>query len=228
MHPLDNPVWTSLTGTHAGFAQRRGDALRYPPDVSPWAALPLDAGAAAWRDLAALAGPGAEFAVAGDPHTPPAGWAEVMRMPGVQLDGSGMHVAPDAEAVLLGPADVPEMRALVARTEPGPFEPRTREMGTYLGVRRDGVLVAMAGERLRPPGWSEISAVCTDPAVRGQGLASRLVRAVGAAIRERGDVPFLHAAAANVDAVRLYGKLGFTLRRTVEFAVFRVPRRIPH
>lgn len=115
------------------------------------------------------------------------------------------------------------MLDLVARTQPGPFLPRTHEMGTYLGIRRGGALVAMAGERLRPPGWSEISAVCTDPAHRGLGLGSRLVRAVGAVIRERGDVPFLHATATNTAAVRVYEGLGFTLRRTVEFAAFRVP-----
>ena len=111
------------------------------------------------------------------------------------MDGSGLAVRADPEAVRLGPADVPEMLDLVARTEPGPFVPRTIALGTYLGIRRGGALVAMAGERMRPPGWGEISAVCTDPAHRGQGLAGRLVRAVGAVIRERGDVPFLHAAA---------------------------------
>ena len=111
------------------------------------------------------------------------------------MDGSGLAVRADPEAVRLGPADVPEMLDLVARTQPGPFLPRTITSGTYLGIRRGGALVAMAGERMRPPGWGEISAVCTDPAHRGQGLAGRLVRAVGAVVRERGDVPFLHAAA---------------------------------
>ena len=113
------------------------------------------------------------------------------------------------------------MLDLVARTQPGPFEPRTITLGTYLGIRRGGALVAMAGERMRPPGWGEISAVCTDPAHRGQGLAGRLVRAVGAVVRERGDVPFLHAAATNATGIRLYEQLGFTLRREILFAVLR-------
>jgi predicted GNAT family acetyltransferase len=119
------------------------------------------------------------------------------------------------------------MRALVARTRPGPFGPRTHEMGTYLGVVDDGELVAMAGERLHPPGYTEISAVCTDAAHRGRGLATRLVLAVTAGIRERGEVPFLHAAADNVTAIRLYGELGFRLRARPDFVALTVPSAIP-
>jgi predicted GNAT family acetyltransferase len=87
------------------------------------------------------------------------------------------------------PADVPEMLELTARTKPGPFLPRTIDMGTYLGIRRDGRLVAMAGERLHPAGWTEISAVCTDEAWRGQGLSSRLILALGAGYRKPGRKP---------------------------------------
>ncbi len=136
--------------------------------------------------------------------------------------GVDVAAAPDPEAVPLGARDVPEMLDLVARTEPGPFRPRTVELGTYLGIRYRGRLVAMAGERLRPPGWSEISAVCTDPDFRGRGLAGRLIRAVAAVIRERGETPFLHAVASNTDAIRLYERLGFTLRRTTAFVAARV------
>ncbi len=222
-HPLDNAAWSSLAGPHAGFAQRYGQAMRYPPDVSPFAALPVDPDEQAWRDLAALVGPGAIVVVSGPPRPAPAGWVTVGRDAGLQFDGSGLAVQPDPAAEVLGPADVPEMLDLVARTQPGPFEPRTHLMGTYLGVRSGGALVAMAGERLRPSGWTEISGVCTDPAHRGRGLAGRLVRAVGAVIRERGDVPFLHTAASNTAAVRLYEHLGFTLRRHTEFAALRIP-----
>ena len=132
---------------------------------------------------------------------------------GVQLVDDGLAAAPDPEAVRLGPADVPEMLDLVERTRPGPFLPRTVELGTYLGIRRNGALIAMAGERLHPPGWTEISAVCTDPDFRGEGLATRLILAVAHGIRERGETPFLHTAASNTNAIRLYESLGFRLRR---------------
>ena len=107
---------------------------------------------------------------------------------------------------------MPQILDLVARTEPGPLRPRTIELGSYLGIRHGGRLVALAGERLHPAGWTEISAVCTDPAYRGRGLASRLVSAVGAGIAERGDRALLHTLATN-PAVNLYMSLGFRLRR---------------
>ena len=141
----------------------------------------------------------------------------------MQLVDDGVDARPDAEAVRLGPADVPEMLALVARTRPGPFLPRTVDLGTYLGIRSGGALVAMAGERLHPPGWTEISAVCTDAAHRGRGLATRLVLAVAAGIRDRGEVPFLHAAATNTNAIRLYESIGFRLRRHTRFVALRAP-----
>jgi ribosomal protein S18 acetylase RimI-like enzyme len=220
---LDNPVWASLTGRHAHLAEFVGQAARYQTDVAPFVSFADDADERVWADLAALVGPGGTIPLAGLTMPLPPGWDQQWLMEGVQLTDESVEPAPDAEAVPLGPADVPEMLDLVDRTEPGPFRPRTVEMGRYLGIRRDGRLVAMAGERLQPPGWVEISAVCTDPAYRGQGLASRLVRAVAHGIRERGLTPFLHAAATNTNAIRLYESLGFVLRRRTTFILVRVP-----
>ncbi|MFJ3234925.1 GNAT family N-acetyltransferase [Streptomyces sp. NPDC086787] len=216
-HVLDNPALAALTGPHAHFAERRGRVLRYPVDVTPWQGLPAEPDADDWADLVALAGPGNEVPLLGYRGRVPAGWKITFRVAGVQMVDDGMSAAPDAEAILLGRSDVPEMLDLVARTQPGPFLPRTIEMGTYLGIRREGALIAMAGERLHPPGWTEISAVCTDPAFRGQGLAARLIRAVAYGIRERGETPFLHTGAANSNAIRLYESLGFRLRRETAF-----------
>ncbi|MFI1583390.1 GNAT family N-acetyltransferase [Embleya sp. NPDC020630] len=225
---LDNAVYTSLTGPHAGLAESKGRVRRYPVDVSPFAALPDDPGAADWADLAALAGPGVVVPLAnGETLRPPEGWEVVMRVAGVQLLGDVVVGIPDDSLVRLTAADVPEMLDLVARTEPGPFLPRTIELGTYLGVRHNGALIAMAGERLHPPGWTELSAVCTDPAHRGRGLATRLVLALVAGIRGRGETPFLHASAGNANAIRLYESLGFRLRHTPTFLGVRVPADEP-
>lgn len=219
---LDNASWAALTGPHARFAERRGQVARYDREVAPFWAIAPDAGEDRWADLAALAGPGGVVSLAGAIEPPP-GWEIANRTPGVQLVDAGVRAAPDEEAVRLTPADVPEMLDLVARTRPGPFRKRTVELGTYLGIRRGGRLVAMAGERLHPPGWTEISAVCTDAGFRGQGLGTRLVLAVAAGIRDRGETPFLHAAAANTGAIRLYESLGFRLRARPVFTSVRVP-----
>ncbi|MFK0108948.1 GNAT family N-acetyltransferase [Streptomyces sp. NPDC091217] len=219
-HVLDNPAWAALTGPHAHLAEQVGRAARYPADVARFHAV-ADAGdLQAWADLASLVGPGGTAALRGVTEAPD-GW-EILRIGnGVQLVDTGLRVEPAPEAVRLGPEDVPEILDLVARTEPGPYLPRTIDMGTYLGIRHHGRLIALAGERLHPPGWTEISAVCTDPGHRGRGLATRLVRAVAAGIKERGEQPFLHARADNADAIRLYESIGFTLRRRTVFALVR-------
>ncbi|MFF0085750.1 GNAT family N-acetyltransferase [Streptomyces canus] len=219
-HILDNPAWAALTGPHAHFAERIGHAVRYQQDVAPFHALSDEDDPRAWADLAALVGPGGTAAVRGVTEAA-TGWEVVRTGHGVQLVDTALRAEPDPEAVRLGPDDVPEILDLVARTEPGPFLPRTVELGTYLGIRHDGRLIALAGGRLHPPGWTEISAVCTDPAHRGRGLATRLVRAVAAGIKERGERPFLHAAAGNANAIRLYESIGFTLRRRTVFSLVR-------
>ena len=223
---LDNPIWASLTGRHAHLAQRHGRAARYLPDVSRFVAISAEGDDGVWDDLAALLDPGAPVMITGLAGSLPDGWQVRFRGQGLQLIDTAVAAEPDPEAVVLGAADVPEMLELVARTEPGPFAPRTIELGTYLGIRRDGKLVAMAGERAKPPGWTEISAVCTDAAHRGQGLGTRLVRAIAHGIRQRGETAFLHTASTNTNAIRLYTSIGFSLRRITDFAAVHLPH--PH
>jgi len=223
-HLLDNPVWAALTGPHRDLAETCGQAVRYPPDVSPFTAVPDDPDQAAWADLGRLVGPGGSALRIGAKPPWPADWTVEFSGVGVQLVATeAFETRPFDEALLLGEADEDEMLDLTARTQPGPFLRRTHTMGSYLGVRREGRLVAMAGERLHPPGWTEISAVCTDPDFRGMGLGTRLVQAVGHGIRERGDQPMMHAAASNTNAIRLYQALGFVIRCEVTFGVARAP-----
>ncbi|GAA4173627.1 GNAT family N-acetyltransferase [Gryllotalpicola koreensis] len=214
---LDNPAWYSLIGAHARHARGAGRALRYDPEVSVWGAVPDDATADDWAALAALLAPGEEIALPG--RELPKGWAGDSGL-GLQLVDSGFEPrADDGEGlVALTAADVPEMTALVERTQPGPFAPRTIELGGYLGVRVDGRLAAMAGRRMNPAGWVEISAVCTDEEFRGRGYAARLVRAVASGIRTGGERAFLHVRADNESAKRVYERLGFVLRREFPFS----------
>ncbi|WP_122978028.1 GNAT family N-acetyltransferase [Actinoplanes teichomyceticus] len=216
---LNNPVWAALSGPQAGYAEAAGDAARYLPEIAPFCAVSDTADPAAWRDLATLT----DHAVLTGPSiSPPPGWVQDSRTHGVQMVGTAMTAVDDPEAVPLTEHDVPEMLELVARAQPGPFRKRTIELGRYLGIRtRDGRLISMAGERFRMPGWTEVSAVCTDPEFRGQGLAARLTVAVAAGILARGELPFLHTVQDNDGAIRLYQRLGFEHSADVVFASFR-------
>jgi predicted GNAT family acetyltransferase len=216
---LDNPVYASLSGPHAGMAEVRGRARRYPADVAPFLALPSDLTDRDWQDAIELLPPATPVATLRAPARVPERWSVIRTFEVVQMIGRDLIGADAPDAVTLGAADVLEMDALVRPTNPGPFLSRTIELGDYYGVRRDGQLIAMAGERLHAPGWTEISAVCTSPAHRGQGTATGLIRAVAAGIERRSERAFLHTGTSNTTAIALYEGLGFRVRRRLAVTV---------
>jgi ribosomal protein S18 acetylase RimI-like enzyme len=216
---FDNPAYASLCGSHAQFAQVRGRARRYPADVAPFLALPTPPTEQDWRDAADLVAPGTYVAGRYGSGELPDGWRAVQAFDLVQMIEERVTGGDCAEAIPLGAADVPEMLELVAQTEPGPFLTRTIELGDYLGIKRDGELVAMAGERFHLDGWTEISAVCTKPDYRSQGLASQLMGALIAGIKRRSERAFLHVISTNTGAIRLYEELGFRVRQTATLTV---------
>jgi ribosomal protein S18 acetylase RimI-like enzyme len=191
----------------------RGHARRYLDDVAPFLALPSPPSAQDWQDAAELVAPGTVVAGRYSGAELPDGWRAVQTFELVQMIEERLTGVECAEAIELGADDVPEMLELVAQTEPGPFLQRTIELGDYLGIRREGVLIAMAGERFHLDGWTEISAVCTRPEHRGEGLASRLMGALIANIHRRSERTFLHVMSTNAGAIRLYETLGFRVRQ---------------
>lgn len=227
METLDNPVWHALTGPQAEFSEGSSLALRYQADVAAFAAVPDEVGPDAWSALSDLVGPGgAALLFRPSEVVLPNDWEITMSMSSLQMVATEPIGEPDDTFVRLGAADVDAMLALVERTRPGPFARRTVDLGTYLGVRADSGdgLVAMAGERIHPGGYTELSAVCTDAGARKHGLATRLVRAVAAGIEARGETPILHVLAENHSAIRVYEALGFATRAAFETIIVQ-PRR---
>lgn len=222
--PLDNAVWHALHGPRRHLGRVGHAAAVFDVTVSPFSALVDEPDGSAWDELAGLVGPGSVAVLFRSPVPLPPAWEVVHRVPCPQMVAGGVAAVDDERLEPLGADDVPEMRALADATKPGPFSRRTVEHGGYLGIRDgDGRLVAMAGERFRVPGATEISAVCTDADRRGQGLATALVLGLVHRIRARGEEAFLHAEATNTSAIRLYEDLGFQVRRQVEVTIATVP-----
>lgn len=219
---LDRPFWSSLSTLHLPLSI--GDALarRYAPGINRFASA-RDDSAQALAALAALVAPEDQVYVLQVPEIViPAGLVAVKRGICVQLVAGDAIAAPEPgphRIIALGDEDAAEMLALATLTEPGPFLSRTHRMGRFVGIRVDGRLAAMAGERCRFPGYTEVSGVCTHPDFRGHGFARQLSRHVAAAITARGEAPFLHAWNHNTAAITLYEDLGFHWRSDVHVAV---------
>jgi ribosomal protein S18 acetylase RimI-like enzyme len=226
MHPLDNVIWQALTTRQIQFSQSVAGAYRFVPDVGPLAAF-LTADDEGYQALTGLAPPRGTIAVFLDaPYQPRRGWSVVAGAPLLQMvwKNGGLREKPPSSSlpiVELGTPDSPEMIALAALTKPGPFGPRTHELGNFYGIRQEGKLVAMSGERMKVPGHTEVSAVCTHPEHTGHGYAAALMTRVMRGILDREEVPFLHVRGDNSRAIELYKRLGFAERKSGHFVVLR-------
>jgi ribosomal protein S18 acetylase RimI-like enzyme len=214
MHPLDNPAWTALTTHQSAIALVEGMARRFPPEMAVHGALALPM-PQAWESLARLArAPVGLFSAA--PLQLPSGWTvtrhvELFQM--VQEDTASSAAASSkdaAEVIELKESDLPEMSALYEATRPGrKICQRIQKLGTFLGIRHEEKLVAMAGLRMHLPGYREITTVATLPGFEGRGYATALVTALAERIRERNERPFLTVRTDNARAIAIYLRLGF-------------------
>ena len=220
-HPLDRPIWAALTTKQACLSSGGPRAMRYPADISPFAATPDDSPESLAR-LAALIPSGTAFiTVAKAAAVPPATTVEKAG-PLIQMHAANLVPAEQSDEVIaLGDDDAPEMLELATLTRSGPFLINTHRLGRFIGIRKDGRLAAMAGERLHVDGYREVSAVCTHPDFRGRGYAGLLSSIVANRIESEGETPFLHAYADNAAAIRLYEALGFRIERELVVQMLR-------
>ena len=221
-HPLDHPIWTALTTTQQALAEGDARARRYPTEVTPFADMP-DLSAENFAALGALMSP-TDIAVLFtlEAVKAPAEFKVTLADTGEQLIGTPIETpANGVDIVTLGVDDVPAMIELTTLTKPGPFYARTHELGTFLGIRVDGQLVAMAGERMKPAQYTEMTAVCVHPSHRGRGYVQMLLSAVSRQIVSRGEIPFLHVFTSNHSAIALYRRQGMEIRRRLHVTVLK-------
>jgi hypothetical protein len=221
-HPLDRPVWSALSSRQNPLALGDSRAFRFAPDYGLFAAA-ADGSEESLAALAALVPAQGAIATVGiaEPGPVPETIAETHSICQMACDGlTEPGPAPDIEIVALSDADAEQMLALATLTKPGPFFSRTHQLGDFVGVKdASGRLLAMAGERMKPTGFTEVSGVCTQPDCRGRGYAGALMRVVTTRIFARGETPFLHTYAHNTGAIGLYETLGFYRRRDLTMTV---------
>ncbi len=225
MQDLDNPILRALETTQARYALAEGGARRFIPEIGPLAGFSGPAGPAL-EALLSLTAPGQTIGLfLPAPLEGHAGWDLVKQGALLQMiRDAGSPPQVPRPVLELSAEDAPEMLELAALAKPGPFERRTHELGRFVGVREGGRLAAMVGERLRLPGFTEVSAVCTHPDHLGRGHAAALLAAATRRILERGETPFLHVLPGNARAISLYERLGFCLRARLSFAILRRPQ----
>jgi ribosomal protein S18 acetylase RimI-like enzyme len=212
---LANPMWASLTSTHAPFSAASGELRRFIPEVAPFCAVEHDG--APIDDAGCLRSGETVYFLGALPDLPPhcsvLGTYAILQMVLERPPAPAI----DDQAAALGADDHAAMLDLTALVYPEFFRNRTVELGPYIGRYEGGQLAAMAGQRLACPDYREISAVCTHPAHRGQGHAGRLIGQLSRAILAQGETPFLHVSASNKGAWKLYENLGFTASRELPF-----------
>jgi ribosomal protein S18 acetylase RimI-like enzyme len=217
---FDNIAWHSLTGPHARFADGTGNARRYGRGFSPIAGF-ADAARPDFDALAPHCAPDEHFYCGGWAGPEPAGWR-------IDFDGTMFQMVWDAplpedeapDARPLAAADVEQAVALATLTRPGPFGPRTIELGEYFGIFEGERLVAMAGERFHAFPLREVSGVCTQPDRQGNGFARRLMTKLIHREMQRGETPVLHVMSVNRTAHALYLRMGFRDYREIAVRVF--------
>lgn len=221
MNPLDNPIWSALTTRHAHLSEGDDIARRYLPTYTTLAGMEHETDAA-FASLAKITLKGQAIGICSQSDAPiPNSWACSGKFPVAQMVCEQIKDCKTFQLELLTDDDVPAMRELVLLTQPGPFSERTIRFGTFLAIKENGSIAAMAGQRMQVPGFDEVSAVCTHPDHQGKGYARALVYEISRRIIETGNTPMLHVRSENLAAIKSYEHVGFKIRRQFYFSVLK-------
>lgn len=216
-HPLDRVVLSALTSTRQShLAEREGGAVRMAAGYGVFVAWDDPS---ASDDVARLAMPeGKLVSVEAEVMPVPSGMRLEKAAVLLQMTLSSLNSCKsrDIRIERLGEDDASQMLELALLTEPGPFFKNTHRLGDFYGVKEGSRLLAMAGERMKPDGFTEVSGVCAHPDAQGRGLAAAVMRQVIDAILERGETAFLHSYDYNARAIALYEGLGFSVRTPMQ------------
>jgi ribosomal protein S18 acetylase RimI-like enzyme len=221
-HPLDSQIWHSLAGPHSQYSVGSGEVRMFRPEVAPAAGLQRIT-TANLSALAAMIPVGESIVVqSAEPFAPPREFEMLDSHPLLLMVAHRFRPFTSSIAVReLSPADMPAMKILIDAAQPGPLLPGAFLLGRFVGVMVGDALVAIAGDRLRPPGYIEVCTVCSHPEFRGHGFAKAAVSAIGEAIVAEGAKPYLAVVPENVPAVRLYQSLGFEPERPMYFNLMK-------
>ncbi|QMU30907.1 GNAT family N-acetyltransferase [Adhaeribacter radiodurans] len=217
-HLLNNPIWFALQSGNKNIASGNAQVKFMQRDIGPFAAME-EYSESNFVYLLEQSKPGDYFILfTHEKIKVPASWTTLVEKTITQmvyLHPSPPSIVADTNLVVLEEKDVPAMLDLTQRTKPGPFLSGTIELGNYIGIFEGSKLIAMAGQRLKPGVYTEISAVCTDPAYTGRGLAQKIVTALVNKILAESRIPMLHLNTDNNSAYNLYTKIGFQTRREI-------------
>jgi predicted GNAT family acetyltransferase len=221
MDQLDNPIWTALTTRHTELAEGDDIAKRYLPAFTTLAGLKEET-EAAFASLARITNKTQRIGLCSlNDFSVPSMWICSAKFLVAQMICRELKECKSYPMETLTHADVPEMKELVMQTQPGPFSDRTIDFGTFLAIKENGKIVAMAGQRMKLPGYDEVSAVCTHPDHQGKGYARALVHEISKRIVAAGNTPILHVRSENPAGIKSYEAVGFKTRREFYFGVLK-------
>ncbi len=213
---LDNPVWHSLVECHQAVAIDYTNAKFYHPDYCPFGAFEAaDNVSNGWIGYASLTD---NFFIVGEKPTLPTSLTIKREVVCLQMVlEKQLELEIKENITLLNNKHEDALFELVNLVQPGYFRRKTSQLGNYYGIFKNDKLVAVCGERMNLNDFVEVSAIVTHPNYTGRGYAKQLITHTVNKIIDRNCLPFLHVVQNNANAIVLYNKLGFDIRRTISF-----------